>query len=166
MKSYKRPRSVKSLLAGSYVTLASRLLLGGLFLYAGTVKALDPGALAASIRTYELNLPEWFVTLAAHALPWLEVLFGFYLLVGLFTRFAAAAVSGMMAIFILALLQGAIRGLEIDCGCFGATADGEPSNLWLSFLRDVGLLALGLHLVYASAGRFSLDALLSRLRTS
>jgi putative oxidoreductase len=147
-------------LSHSLTSLISRLLLGGIFLYAGVTKILDPGALAASIRSYELGLPEWFVTAAAYSLPWLEVLFGFYLLVGLFTRVSAIIVSGMMVVFTLALLQGAARGLEIDCGCFGAAAGEGPSNLWVDFLRDVGLLALGLQLVYAAAGRFSVDALL------
>jgi uncharacterized membrane protein YphA (DoxX/SURF4 family) len=48
----------RSLLTNSYATLVSRLVLGGVFLVAGVTKALDPGGLAASIRTYELGLPE------------------------------------------------------------------------------------------------------------
>lgn len=156
------PGGLRAALGSSVLSLISRLIIGGVFLYAGATKVLDPGSLAASIRTYELGLPEWFVTVAAYSMPGLEVLFGFYLLVGLFTRVSAVIVSGMMALFTLALLQGALRGLEIDCGCFGATADGETASLWVSFLRDIGLLALGLQLVYAAAGRFSADALLGR----
>jgi putative oxidoreductase len=65
-----------------------------------------------------------------------------------------------MILFILALLQGAMRGLQIDCGCFGSST--RESNLWLDAARDVGLLALGLHLALAPIGRFSVDALLRR----
>ena len=150
-------------LTSPYATLASRLVLGGVFLIAGITKALDPGGLAASIRTYELGLPEWFVSLSAYGLPYLEILLGLYLIVGLFTRVSAWTTNAIMVVFILALLQGALRGLEIDCGCFGNTADGEQQgSLWLDAVRDVGLLALGLHIALAPTGRFSIDALLRR----
>ena len=150
---------------GSRATLVSRLVLGGVFSVAGATKVLNPGELAASIRTYELGLPEWFVTLSAYALPYLEVLIGFYLLIGLFTRPSAWATNAMMAVFLVALVQGALRGLQIDCGCFGAAAGvGEPGNLWLDVARDVGLLALGLHIALSPLGRFSGDALLRRAR--
>jgi hypothetical protein len=69
-----------------------------------------------------------------------------------------------MVLFLFALPQGALRGLEIDCGCFGPSADGESSNLWLAAACDVGLLALGLHAALAPVGRFSVDALLRQNR--
>lgn len=151
------------LLRGSYATLVSRLVLGGVFLVAGATKIPDPGGLAASIRSYELSLPEWFVSLSAHALPYLEVMLGVYLLAGLFQKVFAWATTGLTALFLLALLQGALRGLEIDCGCLGSSA-GETSSLWLAAVRDVGLLLLGLHLALAPVGSFSVDALLRRGR--
>jgi putative oxidoreductase len=163
-KGQKRFSALGKLLSGSYATLVSRLVLGGVFLFAGASKIFDPGSLAASIRTYELGLPEWFVSLSAHALPYLEVLLGLYLLAGLFTRTSAWATNALTTLFFFALLQGAARGLEIDCGCFGSSA-GETSNLWLAAARDLGLLALGLHLALAPRGRFSVDALLRRVRS-
>ena len=138
----------------------SRIVLGGVFLAAGASKVLDPGGLAASIRSYELHLPEWFASISAHALPFLEIMLGLYLLAGLFTRLSAWATNGLMILFILALLQGAVRGLQIDCGCFGSST--EESNLWLDAARDVALLALGLHVALAPIGRFSVDSLLCR----
>ncbi len=145
-----KPSSVLlRILTNPYVSLASRLILGGVLLYAGVSKVFDPGALAASIRSYELPLPEGFVTLWAHALPLLEILLGLYLLIGLFS---------------VVLIQGAVRGLEVDCGCFGSTTTttGEASSLWVDVMRDLGLLALALQLVYAAPGKFSLDARLHR----
>jgi putative oxidoreductase len=163
-KGQNRFSAVGGFLSSPYATLASRIVLGGVFLIAGATKILNPGTLAAAIRSYELPLPEWFISLSAHALPYLEVLLGLYLLAGLFTKISAWATNGLMAIFFLALLQGALRGLEMDCGCFGSSA-GETSNLWLAAARDVGLLALGLHVALAPLGRFSVDALLRRGRS-
>jgi putative oxidoreductase len=154
------------LLSSPYATLASRMVLGGVFLVAGATKIPNPGALAASIRSYELSLPEWFVSLSAHALPYLEVMLGLYLLIGLFTKVSAWATNGLTIIFLIALVQGALRGLEIDCGCFGSSADGGAGdNVLLAAARDVGLLALGLHIALAPSGRFGVDALLRRDRS-
>ena len=149
-------------LTNPYVSLASRLILGGVFLYAGVSKVFDPGALAASIRSYELPLPEGFVTVGAHALPLLEILLGLYLLIGLFSKASAWSASGLIVLFSVVLIQGAVRGLEIDCGCFGSTTPTTASSLWVDVMRDLGLLALALQLVYAAPGKFSLDARLHR----
>lgn len=160
MKGQNDSSTLSNLLANSYATLISRLILGGVFLFAGVSKALDPGALASSIRSYGLGLPEWFVSLSAYSLPYLEIILGLYLLAGLFTKSSAWATNGLMLLFIVALAQGAARGLEIDCGCFGAVAGNEAGSLWLDTLRDVGLLALGLHIALTPTGRLSVDALL------
>lgn len=154
--------AVCGVLFSPYLSLVSRLVLGGVFLYAGVSKVFDPGGLAASIRSYGLGLPEWCVTLSAYALPPFEVLLGLYLLVGLFTRASAWVTNGMMILFIVALAQGALRGLEIDCGCFGSASGAETSSLWVDLVRDLGLLALGLQLAFAPPGKFSLDARLRR----
>lgn len=151
---------MRNFLSNSYAALVSRLILGGVFIAAGIPKILDPGAFAVAIRSYELALPEWFVSFSAHALPYAEVLIGLYLVFGLFTKPTAWATTALMLVFTIALLQGAVRGLEINCGCFGAGE--ESSNLWLAFLRDVGLVALCIHIILAPLGRFSVDSLLFR----
>jgi putative oxidoreductase len=159
-----RLHAARGLLANPYLSLVARIVLGGVFLYAGVSKVFDPGGLAASIRSYGLGLPEWFVTLSAYSLPLLEVLLGLYLLVGLFTRASAWAVNGLIALFLVALVQGALRGLDIDCGCFGSASGDEASSLWVDVLRDLGLLVLGLQLAFALPGKLSVDAVLRRPR--
>jgi putative oxidoreductase len=161
-KGRRKYRAMRGVLFSPYLSLVSRLVLGGGFLYAGASKVFDPGGLAASIRSYGLGLPEWFVTLSAYALPPFEVLLGLYLLVGLFTKASAWVTNGMMILFIVALAQGALRGLEIDCGCFGSASGDEVSSLWVDLVRDLGLLALGLQIALAPPGKFSLDARLRR----
>ncbi len=161
-KGRRKYRAVRDVLFSPYLSLVSQLMLGGVFLYAGASKVFGPGGLAVSIRSYGLGLPEWFVTLSAYALPPFEVLLGLYLLVGLFTRASAWTANGMMILFIVALAQGALRGLEIDCGCFGSASGAEASSLWVDLVRDLGLLALGLQIAFAPPGKFSLDARLSR----
>ncbi len=128
-KGLRKYRAMLNVLLSPYLSLVFRLVLGGVFLYAGASKTLDPGGLAVSIRSYGLGLPEWFVTLSAYALPPFEVLLGLYLLLGLFTRTSAWTTNVLMVLFLAALVQGALRGLEIDCGCFGSTSGDESSSL-------------------------------------
>ena len=159
-------RATRVVLTSPYLSLVARLVLGGVFLYAGASKVFDAGGLAASIRSYGLGLPEWFVGLSAHALPLLEVLLGLYLLVGLFTRASAWAANGLMVLFLAALVQGALRGLQIDCGCFGrGVSASDGASLWVEVARDLGLLALGLQLALAppdARSRLGADAYLMR----
>jgi putative oxidoreductase len=146
-----------------YISLVCRLILGGVFLFAGASKIVDPGSLAASIRSYALPLPEWFVTFCAYLLPYLEVMLGLYLMAGLFTRACAWVANVLMVVFIGALLQGAARGLDIDCGCFGSkvgttSGSGVWDSLWVAFARDLVLLGLGMWIARAGSGSFSVDA--------
>jgi len=158
-------RTLRGLLASPWLVLLCRVALGAVFLYAGATKVLGPGSLASSIRSYELGLPEWFVTVSARGLPPLEIMLGLYLVVGLFTRVSAWATNALMLVFTLALVQGALRGLQIDCGCFGANSpSNETPNLWLDVLRDLGLLALGLVAAFGAPGKLALDSLLHRGR--
>ena len=75
-KGLSRYRVVRGVPFSLYLSLVSRLVLGGVFLYDWSSKIFGPGGLAASIRFYEFGLPAWFVTLSAYALPSFEVLPG------------------------------------------------------------------------------------------
>ena len=88
-KGQNRSSAVGNFLSSPYATLAFRVVLGSVFLGAGATKIVNPGSLATAIRSYELSVPEWFVSLWAHTLPYLEVLLGLYLLASLFTKISA-----------------------------------------------------------------------------
>ena len=47
-----------------YLTLAARLIIGGLFVYASIHKIIDPAEFAASIRNYMIVPPTWSNILA------------------------------------------------------------------------------------------------------
>lgn len=115
-----------------------RLLLGGLFLYAGLVKGQDVTAFARDLAAYQL-LPYAFNYLVAATLPYVEVLAGALLLLGRNVRGAALLLALLTLVFIAAILSALLRGLEIDCGCFGS---GAATPLWLALLRDFGILVL------------------------
>lgn len=131
--------------------LAVRLVLAGLFIYAGAVKALAPAPFAADIANFRL-LPLFASGVVAVYLPWLEILAGGALLVGRWRAGGALVLALLSAVFLTALLSARLRGLDITCGCFGhATAAGGGISAWLLW-RNVGLLALAAIVACAERG--------------
>lgn len=115
-----------------------RLTLGGLFVYAGAIKADDVTAFAGSIAGYQI-LPYFGNYLVAATLPYIEVIAGVLLLVNRRVRPAALLLAGLTLVFMAVLISVIARGLEIDCGCFGSGAHTTPTA---ALLRDAGILVL------------------------
>ncbi len=130
---------MKKILENAWVVLALRLLIGGLFIYAGAIKFQDPQAFADSIASFQV-LPRQAINLLALSLPPFEVMTGILLIVRRWQRVGALAILVLSVIFALALSQALVRGLKVDCGCFGA---GAPSiwKTWASLGRDILLMA-------------------------
>lgn len=125
---------------GRLLSFACRFGLAAVWLVSGLQKMQDPMGFRQSIEAYELFTPE-LVSVIALTLPPVEVLLGGFLLVGLFIAPTAALSALIMAGFIVGVASAAVRGLQIDCGCFSA-GDGEPSSLRWVIFRDVVFLAM------------------------
>lgn len=119
----------------------ARWALGLIFLAAAVPKILDPSGFALDISHYAI-LPDALVNLVAIILPWVEAVGALALLSGFAAEGGLLLVNGLMAVFLAALASAWIRGLDIDCGCFGHSA--ARGHVGLAFLRDLGFLVLGL----------------------
>lgn len=117
-----------------------RVGLGGMFVYSAWGKIADPGLFAVTVMRYEL-LPEFAVGLFSLTLPMLELLAGVAFVCTKWTREVGLLATGMLVMFLGALTIAAVRGLEIDCGCFGVSAEGGRTELVLAIMRDLILLA-------------------------
>jgi uncharacterized membrane protein YphA (DoxX/SURF4 family) len=146
--------------AALWVSTAARLVLGGVFLVAGGLKVVDPQSSVAAVRAYRL-LPDSVATLVGWGLPFAEVALGLLLLAGVATRVVAAITAMLLIVFIAAVVSAAVRGLSIDCGCFGGGGDVAPGQTayGIEIVRDVGLLLLAAWLMWQPRSRFSLDRL-------
>jgi putative oxidoreductase len=122
-----------------------RLILGGIFLYAGYLKLRDPWQLfASSIVSYEL-VPMWMAELTAKYLPWFEVAAGAGMLIGWRLLPPASIGTALLLVMFNALIWRAfLQGKEIDCGCFGP---GEALT-WKTLVRDGAMLAGALLVVW------------------
>jgi len=121
-----------------WVDWAARALVAGVFLFAGVPKLLDPASFAEAIENYQL-LPREHVGWLAVVLPPLEIAIALALVTGVAKRGAALAAAGMLAVFAVAIGQAVVRGIDIDCGCFGAATEAAAS--WWSVARNVALIA-------------------------
>lgn len=146
--------------AALWVSTAARLVLGGVFLVAGGLKVIDPQSSVAAVRAYRL-LPTSVATLVGWGQPFAEIALGLLLLAGVATRIVAATAAVLLIVFIAAVVSAAVRGLSIDCGCFGGGGDVAPgqTTYGLEIVRDVGLLLLAGWLIWQPRSRFSLDRL-------
>jgi len=130
--------------------LISRLVLGGMFAYASFEKILHPYDFAEVVYNYQI-LPDALINLTAILLPWLELFVGLLLISGLFLRGAAFTCNGLLAIFFLALAFNLARGLDIDCGCFTASAGPSSGRSMIIYLlRDGFFLAVGFFLLFSA----------------
>lgn len=138
----------------SWLGLLGRLAAGGVLVYAGVSKAAGPTEEFALIISYYQLLPRDMVMTVAAFLPWVEVLLGWALLLGVFGRAAAGAAGVLSSFFLLALLSVLARGIELpNCGCFG---ESVHFTIPQALLFDAVLLAC-CWLAMRHDGRFSLD---------
>lgn len=119
-------------------SVIGRLIVGGVFVFAGVVKLLDPVEFAQDIANYQA-FPYWTWNLAAAVVPVIEILAGLAVLIG-FKRRAGALVLGSLTLaFIGLILSVIVRDIDLSCGCFGEATEASEVG-WPLLLRDVGLL--------------------------
>lgn len=122
----------------SWVGLACRLVVGGVFVYASLGKLADPAGFAMAVSHYRL-VPLPILHVFASLLPVVEMVAGASLVLGFRTRGAALVAGAMTLVFSAAIAAALARNLDISCGCFH-TDGGHAVGLSLLW-RDALLLA-------------------------
>lgn len=133
------------------VVLAVSVAMAGIFIYAAIDKIRDPLQFADSVAAFGI-LPAVFVSLLALALPPFEIACGLLMLAPRTRRIGALAITLLSAIFFTALASALLRGLTLDCGCFGAGAPSRP-RMWLELVLDMVLFASALCVYLRSIAR-------------
>ena len=128
---------------GNIVWRIVDLIVGGIFIYAGVLKVLDPIQFANDIDNYK-TLP-WFISVRlAFYLPWLEILCGLAVIFRFLYRGGLSILIALLAVFIGATVAAKMRGLDITCGCFGHASKNWsfPQHLAVDLVILATLLAL------------------------
>jgi uncharacterized membrane protein YphA (DoxX/SURF4 family) len=152
-----------------------RLGLGGLFLLAAyhklfaspnsaqlfsdSVKAFHPfdfGFIPPAARS-QLILAATFIS------PWTEIVAGLALILGLWTRAAAAALGALLVLFIFLIARAMFIGLELECGCFGKLSPFCPKKIGpCNIIQNSIMLAAALAIMLTPRHALTLDRLFRR----
>jgi hypothetical protein len=144
-------------LAHPWLTVRVQIALGAIFVAAALPKIADPPSFAHMIYNYRI-LPGFLVNITALAMPWVEILAGLALILGIWTRPARWLIGAMLVVFILAIGFNLLRDNAIDCGCFDVSAAGKTHeerirDMWIVIVRDIGMLLMIAQLWWAERGK-------------
>jgi len=134
-----------------------RLVVGGVFLFAGLAKISNPDTMSRAVRAYRI-LPEALIHPFAYCLPFVEIFAAVLLLLGIGVRLCAVLTGGMLLMFVVGICSVWARGIQIDCGCFGGGGAAHVSGVTYltEIFRDLGLFALSAWLVWRPLSRLAL----------
>ena len=146
-------------------SLLFRILLGLIFLFAGIAKISDPVRFIFTLRQFNL-FSEAVIPFMALYLPWLEFILGLFLILGLLYRASAFLLACLNTMFAIAILTVVVRGMEIDCGCFGMLADilKIPDSADIkAIIRNVIFIGISVYIFIVKKTLFSLENYLRKV---
>ncbi len=136
-----------------------RAVIGLIFVVSGFEKVVTPYQNFQYVLQAYRIFPEFSEIFIAQVFPWIELITGIFLLLGLWLRYALMSSGAMLVGFLAIVGQAMIRKLPIDsCGCFGSLIS---LPLYGVFIMDSVLLT-GTVLAYRNlpkTARWSLDSL-------
>ena len=125
----------------------ARMILSSIFIYASIDKITDPQKFAQIIENYQI-LPQFMVIGVAHLLPFIEIIAGICLIVGLFVRVSAIVLSSLLVVFMSAIGIKSMNGTIESCGCFSISSPVSGSSVIYLIIRDVIFLLFGLIIIF------------------
>lgn len=144
---------MEKIFTNKYFEPFARIFLGCVFIYASLDKIANPEAFAGVIKNYQV-LPVQLINPLAIFLPWTELFVGLLMVVNKWARACLLIYSFLLVIFVIALSQALIRGLDISCGCFSVQSSSK-SEIWLRIIEDLILLFISFNLYrYTRAENF------------
>jgi len=144
-----------------WLTIRVQLALGAIFIIASLPKIADPPSFAHMIYNYRI-LPAGLINFTSLVMPWVELLCGIALILGVWRRPALAITAAMLVVLIVAISINLARGNAIDCGCFNVslanrTVTERLGDMRLDILRDLGMLLMAAQVWFGTRTEEALD---------
>jgi uncharacterized membrane protein YphA (DoxX/SURF4 family) len=144
---------MKRLFQSTWLAARLEVILGCVFILASIHKIMDPPDFAQMLYNYKMT-PGFLINLIAIYLPWMEMVAGVALVLGLAGRRGAAAIVGvLLLVFSAAIVFNLARGNPIDCGCFEGSTDKTSRELylemWWVLIRDILMILMVIQIFMA-----------------
>jgi putative oxidoreductase len=130
-----------------WLSFLLRIYIGGIFIYASIHKIINPGSFALDIATYDI-LPLYLINIVAIILPYLEIVSGILIIIGPFQKEASILITGMMTVFLIALIIAIYKGIDASCGCFASQSVEEDPISYKTVIRDTLWLLIALYVLF------------------
>jgi len=145
--------TAREALTHPWLTVRVQIALGIIFIVAAWPKIVDPPSFAHMIYNYRI-LPAGLINISALVMPWVELVIGLCLILGVWVKPARWIVAAMLVVFMIAISINLARGNAIDCGCFDTSAanltyEERIRDMWMVLLRDAGMLLMIAQLAWA-----------------
>ena len=150
-------KTFHTFLSSPWLTVRVQIALGAIFVAASIPKLIDPPSFAHMIYNYRL-VPGFALNAIALAMPWLEMLCGLALILGVWRRSAATIIGAMLIAFIIAISINLSRDNAVNCGCFDMTSANKTheeliSEMEFVIVRDVGMLLMVAQILWGASRR-------------
>ncbi len=145
--------NLSNALTHPWLTIRVQIALGLFFVIASLPKLGDPPSFAHMIYNYRI-IPGALINLMALTMPWIELLCGLALILGIWKDAARTIIAALLLVFIVAISINLMRNNAIDCGCFDVTAAGKTheeriADMHFVVIRDLGMLLMCAQLWWA-----------------
>ncbi len=176
-RTNRRPRGwVLRLDATGVPVLLARLAVGAMFIYTALAKLRDPHEFVKAVNLYHFWPidPPYYLNLTGILVPYIELVCGVVLILGLFRRGAALLFAGMLVFFTWMVTARAwwmyhhplpgvaynwFCDVRLDCGC----GTGEQ-YICRKLAENIALFLGSLLALFSASDRFGLDRFLFRSR--
>jgi len=135
-----------------FIVLFARIILGVVLIYSSFDKIANPHLFARDIGNYAIPTMG-LENLMTMILPILELLTGLALVTGIYLDGAALISLLMMTMFILAISQAILRGIDIECGC--GLKEGQMVGL-PKLIEDIFYVLLSIIILYRKEKAFEI----------
>ncbi|MCI0512162.1 DoxX family membrane protein [candidate division KSB1 bacterium] len=152
--------NLNAIIRNRYLFILFRGLVGFIFVYAGLEKIAAPAEFARVIYHYRI-LPWELVHLMAIILPWIELLTGLCLWLGLWIEGTSALMLGMLMLFSIAIGINLIRGVDLACGCHTPLGLSDKTN-FLKLIEEVLLMLMLLQVFFHPNRHWCLEKYVGR----
>ncbi len=125
---------------GKILLYSAIFILFTIYFLAGITKIFTPAQFYQAVRSYGIVREPFLVAMLSSILPFFEVFCALFLLIPSWRKSSSLLIFLMTVIFLFAIVSAYLRGLAIDCGCFGGFLIGETGVA--TIVRNIFLATL------------------------